>query len=84
MRHKYKTRGTCSTRISFDLEGNVVRNVAFEDGCNGNLQALGRLVEGQTVEEIEGKLRDIRCGSRPTSCAAQLCKGIRQAYGKGL
>ena len=82
MRYQYATQGTCSTQINFDLEGNVVRNVVFEDGCNGNLQALGRLVEGLTVDEIEEKLYDIRCGSRPTSCAQQLCKGIRQARQK--
>ncbi|MCL1854877.1 MAG: TIGR03905 family TSCPD domain-containing protein [Clostridia bacterium] len=80
MRHQYTTKGTCSTQIQFDLEDNIVHNVTFVDGCNGNLQALGRLVEGFSVDEIEEKLKDIRCGSRSTSCAEQLCIGIRQAY----
>ena len=79
MRHEYRTKGTCATHISFDLEDGVVRNVSFRDGCHGNLQAVSRLVEGLTVEEVEEKLSGIRCGFRDTSCADQLCRGIRMA-----
>lgn len=82
MRCQYKTKSTCSTGISFDLDGDVVRNVEFQNGCNGNLQALGKLVEGMTVEEIQGKLGGISCGMRGTSCADQLCKAVRTAYHK--
>ncbi len=82
MRCKYQTKDTCSTQISFDLEGNVVRNVEFLNGCSGNLNALGKLVDGMTVEQIEGKLSGIGCGARQTSCADQLCRAVRQAYDK--
>lgn len=79
MRYEYKTTDTCSQRISFDIEGNVISNIEFYGGCNGNLKAVSKLVEGMTVEEIESKLRGITCGRRPTSCADQLAKAVRAA-----
>ncbi len=82
MHHRFTPKNTCSTQIGFDLEGDVVRNVRFEKGCDGNLQALGKLVEGFTVEQLDEKLRGIHCGGRPTSCADQLCMAVRQAYDK--
>ena len=78
--YEYKTQNTCSQLISLDLEGDVVHNVRFTGGCNGNLQALPILVEGMTVAEIEEKLGGILCGLRPTSCADQLTKAVRKAY----
>lgn len=78
--YDYKTKGTCSQVISLDLDGNVVRNVRFLGGCNGNLQGIGKLVEGMTVDEIEEKLEGIRCGARSTSCPDQLAKAVREAY----
>ncbi len=80
MRHQYKTKGTCSSSIAFDLEGDVVRNVVFTDGCNGNLQALGRLVEGLTLAQVEERLSGIQCHPRSTSCADQLSRALRKAY----
>lgn len=68
--------------ISFDIEGNVITNVAFLGGCNGNLKAISKLVEGMTVEEIEDKLKGNTCGPRPTSCTDQLAKAVREAYNK--
>ena len=65
--------------ISFELEGNVVKDVHFLGGCNGNLKAISKLVDGMTVEEIEAKLKGNTCGPKPTSCADQLCRGLRQA-----
>lgn len=65
--------------ISFELEGNVVSNVRFLGGCNGNLKAISKLVDGKTVEEIESVLKGNTCGPKPTSCADQLCIGLRQA-----
>ena len=82
MEYSYKTQGTCSSRIDFDLEGNVVHNVRFTGGCNGNLKAIGILTEGMTVEEIEEKLKGNTCGFRSTSCADQLAKAVRAAYDK--
>lgn len=76
----YKTKGTCSQLISFDLDGDIVRNVSFVGGCNGNLQGVSRLVEGCTVGEIASKLAGIKCGLKPTSCPDQLARAVRQGY----
>ena len=80
MRYSYKTRGTCSSQIDFDINGDVITNVAFTGGCNGNLKAIGKLVDGMTVEQIEGYLLGNQCGMKGTSCADQLAKCVRQAY----
>ncbi len=80
MRYEYKTENTCSQLISFDIEGNVITNILFYGGCNGNLKAISRLLEGATVEQIEEKLRGNTCGRRPTSCTDQLARAVRAAY----
>lgn len=81
MKFRFRTENTCAQEIEFTLEGNVVTNVRFlGGGCPGNLQALPRLVEGMTVEEIEEKIGGINCGGRGTSCADQLAKAVRKAY----
>ena len=80
MRYKYKTQGTCSIQIEFDIEGNIIKNVLFYGGCPGNLLAISKVVEGKTVEQIEEWFKDIKCGNKPTSCSAQLAKAVRQAY----
>jgi uncharacterized protein (TIGR03905 family) len=72
----------CSQQISFNIEGNVITDVSFVGGCNGNLKAVSKLVYGMTVEEIEAKLKGNTCGARPTSCADQLCIAVREAYEK--
>ena len=80
MSYIYKTKGTCSTEIELDLDGNIVRNVKFTGGCNGNLQAIPKLVEGLTVEQVEEKIGGIKCGFKNTSCGDQLAKAGREAY----
>ena len=83
MKYSFQTENTCSKIIEFDLQGNVVKNVKFlGGGCPGNLQALPKLVEGMTVEEIEEKIGGIICGVKGTSCADQLAKAVRKAYNK--
>ncbi len=79
MTYTYKPSGVCSSRIDLELEGNVIKSVAFTGGCNGNLQAISRLVEGMTVEEAVGRLRGIRCGFKPTSCPDQLSQALTEA-----
>ena len=79
MKYTYKTKGTCSSLIELELEGNVVHNVKFTGGCNGNLQAIQRLVEGLTVEEVESKIKGISCNGRGTSCGDQLARACREA-----
>lgn len=78
--YDYKTENTCSQIISLDLDGDVVHNVKFTGGCNGNLKAIPLLIEGWTVEQIAGKLSGVICGRRPTSCADQLSRAVREAY----
>lgn len=80
MRYEYKTENTCSQIISFDINGNVITNIEFYGGCNGNLKAIAKLLEGATVEEIEEKLLGNTCGIRPTSCGDQLARAVRAAY----
>ena len=80
MEYCYKTQNTCSTEIKLEIEGNVVRNIVFTGGCNGNLKAIPVLVDGWTVEQIEEKCKGITCGRRPTSCADQLACAVREAY----
>ena len=82
MTYTYKTKGVCSTQINFNLDGDRVHDVRFTGGCNGNLKAIGILVDGMTVDEIESKLRGNSCGGRPTSCADQLAQAVREAYRK--
>ena len=79
MHYTYKTQGTCSREISFDIDGDVITNVRFVGGCPGNLKAIPALVEGLTVEEIEQKISGIRCGFKNTSCGDQLAKACRAA-----
>ncbi len=78
--YDYKTENTCSQIISMDLDGDVVHNVSFVGGCNGNLKAIPLLIDGWTVEQIAEKLSGVTCGRRPTSCADQLARAVREAY----
>ena len=81
MEYTFETENTCSKVIRFKLNGNVVTDVEFlGGGCPGNLQALPKLVEGMTVEEIEKRIGGIKCGMRQTSCADQLARAVRKAY----
>lgn len=82
MKYRYRTKDTCSMEILFDIEGNIITNIEFIGGCNGNLKAISKLVDGMTVESIEAKLLGNTCGRRPTSCADQLAKAVREAYEK--
>ena len=79
MKYSYKTKGTCSAQINFNIEGDVVTEVTFLGGCNGNLKAIAKLVEGMTVNEIEEKLLGNTCGFKNTSRADQLARAVREA-----
>ena len=78
--YTYTPKGVCSMKIDFDVEDGILKNVKFTGGCNGNLKAIPKLVEGLTVEQVEEKVGGIRCGNRPTSCGDQLAKACRAAY----
>ena len=78
--HKiYKTQGTCSREIEFDIEDNKVYNVKFVGGCNGNLQGIAALVEGQDINTVIDKIKGIKCGFKTSSCPEQLAKALEEA-----
>ncbi len=78
--YTYKTRGTCSSHIQLELDGNVVKKVKFIDGCDGNAKGIARLAEGMTVQEIIKRLSGIQCEGRCTSCPDQLAKAVDEAF----
>ncbi len=78
MHKTYKTKGTCSTQIDFDVEDGKIKNVEFTGGCNGNQKGIAALVEGQDLEVVKDKLRGVRCGFRDTSCPDQLARAIEE------
>ena len=79
MHFSYKTQGTCSQRIDFELEDGIVTDIRFLGGCNGNLQGIARLCEGKRAEDIIPLLSGIRCGFKPTSCPDQLSRALNAA-----
>ena len=79
MHHTYRPNDVCSTRIDFDLEDGKVHNVVFTGGCNGNLKAIGKLVEGMDAETLVSILGGNTCGRNYTSCADQLAKAVKAA-----
>ena len=81
--YSYKTQGTCSQMIHFDLIDGKVYNVSFEGGCNGNLKGIGKLVEGQDAQHIIDLLKGNTCGFKPTSCPDQLARALEAALAKG-
>lgn len=79
MTHSYKTRGTCSRQIDFELDNGIVKNVSFFGGCNGNLKGIGALVEGRPAEEVIELLKGMKCGFKNTSCPDQLALALEKA-----
>lgn len=79
MTHSYKTRGTCSRQIDFEIDNGIVKNVSFFGGCNGNLKGIGALVEGRPAEEVITLLKGMKCGFKNTSCPDQLAQALEKA-----
>ena len=82
MQYEYKTKGTCSQRILFEIENDTLMNVQFIGGCNGNLKGIGSLVEGMSVDEVISRLEGTTCGMKTTSCPDQLAAALKQAKEK--
>lgn len=78
MKYHYKTQGTCSTDIYFELNDGKLSNVRYVHGCNGNLQGIGKLVEGMKAEDVIHRLEGIRCGKKCTSCPDQLSVALKK------
>ena len=79
MQYTYRTKGTCSQMISFEVEDNKVSNVQLFGGCNGNLKGIGALVEGMDVDDVIARVEGIKCGMKSTSCPDQLAQALKQA-----
>ncbi|MDE6055422.1 MAG: TIGR03905 family TSCPD domain-containing protein [Lachnospiraceae bacterium] len=75
---QYKTSGTCSQLIDFEVEDDIIRSVAFTGGCNGNLKGISALVSGMKVDDAISKLKGIKCGYKNTSCPDQLARALEQ------
>ena len=80
MAYIYRTKGTCSSEIEIELDGNIIKKVQFYGGCHGNLQGISKIVEGMTVEQVYEKFAGIRCGFKRTSCPDQLAQAVMEAY----
>lgn len=79
MQYTYKTSGTCSREILFEIENGKVKNVQYIGGCNGNLKGIGALIEGMDVQEAITRLEGITCGPKATSCPDQLAQALKKA-----
>lgn len=76
MEYVFKTKGTCSQALAFELEGTRVKNIRFHGGCDGNLKGIAALAEGMEIEDVKRKLKGIRCGLKSTSCPDQLVQAL--------
>lgn len=75
--YRYYTKGVCSKSILMDIEGDILKDVVFQDGCAGNLIGIKHLVEGKKIDEIINLLEDIPCKDRGTSCPDQLANALK-------
>ncbi len=82
MQFEYRTSGTCSQRIFFEIEDGKLKNVQFLGGCNGNLKGIGSLVEGMHIDDVIARLEGTTCGMKNTSCPDQLAKALKEARAK--
>lgn len=80
MHYTYKTEGTCSVEINYDVDDNKIYNLKYVGGCDGNLKAISALVEGGDVQDVISRLKGIKCGFKNTSCADQLAKSLEEVH----
>jgi uncharacterized protein (TIGR03905 family) len=76
---EYKPKGTCSTKITFEIKDGNIRQIAFKDGCEGNLNGISKLAEGMDARQLVSLLKGTKCGRRKTSCPDQLAIAVEQA-----
>ena len=79
-KYEYKTSGTCSRKITVELDGKKIRSVAFEGGCNGNLKGISQLVEGMDIDFVIERFKGMLCNNKTTSCPDQLSIALQEAY----
>ena len=80
MVYNYKTNMTCARNIKVELDGDIIKNVEFSGGCDGNLKGISALIAGMKISDVEQRLTGIKCNAKPTSCPDQLAKALRCAY----
>ena len=83
MKYTYKTNGVCSSTITLEIEGDIVKSVQFVGGCNGNLKGISSLAVGMKVDDVIERLEGIRCGFKSTSCPDQLAKALKSVRQDG-
>lgn len=79
MRYEYEPEGVCPMQISFDINDDIVTNIEFFGGCNGNLKAISKLVNNMSADKINELLAGNTCGKKTSSCADQLAKAVMEA-----
>lgn len=79
MTYRYKTKGTCSSMIELELDGDVIKSVNFLGGCHGNLQGISKLVQGMDANKVISLLQGTKCGFKNTSCPDQLACALKKA-----
>ena len=79
MQYTYKTKGTCSQMINFEVEDGKVKNVQVFGGCNGNLKGIAALVEGMDIDDVIARVEGVKCGMKSTSCPDQLAQALKEA-----
>ena len=79
MHFTYRTKGTCSQEILFDVDGKTVKNIEFIGGCNGNLKGIAKLLPGMKAEDAIARMEGTTCGRKPTSCPDQIAQALKGA-----
>lgn len=79
MKYTYKTKGTCSSQIIVDLDGDIIKSVEIIGGCNGNAKGICSLVKGMKANDVIDRCKGIKCGLKPTSCPDQLAQALIEA-----
>ena len=82
MKGSYIPKGVCSTKMIFDIEDNIIKDLQVVNGCNGNLKGISSLIKGMSVDEVISKLSDIKCGFRDTSCPDQIANALKEYKNK--
>lgn len=77
MKYSYELRNVCPSMVEFELDKDIVKNVHFTRGCNGNLKAIGTLIEGMPADQVIEKLSGITCDKKHTSCSDQFAKVLQ-------
>ncbi len=76
MEFVYKPQGVCSTKMTFEIDGDVIKSLIVENGCNGNLKGIAKLISGRTVDEVIETLKGTTCGFKNTSCPDQIARAL--------